>query len=282
MEKLTRQTAVLALRCPVCGADVREDTTQGAGRLFCGGQRSHSFDFARSGYVHLAPRHSGGGDGKEAVRARTAFLSEGYYACAARALCELLAAYVPSGLVVDAGCGEGYYTNRAAASGPYAVWGFDLSREAVDAAAKAARREQSGARYAVASVFELPLADGVADAVINIFAPCAEVEFCRVLRPGGVLILLGAGERHLLGLKRALYDETYENTERADLPHGMRLCEQRIVRDTITVKGRDQIEHLFSMTPYYWRTSPGDKAKLQSLDELTTEIEFDCRVYVKE
>lgn len=282
MKNLKDTDVLAALRCPVCGAPLTLDMTQGAGRLLCGGGRVHCFDLARSGYVHLSPRHSGGGDSREAVRARTAFLSEGYYAVAVDALCGLLTRHVPSGLVVDAGCGEGYYTNRVARLERYGVLGFDLSRDAVDAAAKAAGREHNGARYAVASVFELPLPDGVADAVINIFAPCAEAEFCRVLRPGGVLVLLGAGERHLLGLKRALYDETYENTERADLPVGMREIERRLVCDEITVRGREQIEHLFSMTPYYWRTSPDDRRKLQALDTLTTEIAFDCRVYVKE
>lgn len=282
MENFIKQDLIGALKCPVCGADMREDGTHGAGQLLCTGGRVHSFDMARSTYVHLAPRHSGGGDGREAVRARTAFLSEGYYTVAADALCALLGEYMPQGLVADAGCGEGYYTNRVAREGRYGVWGFDLSRDAVDAAAKAARREQSGARYAVASVFELPLRDGAVDAVVNIFAPCAEEEFCRVLRPGGVLVLLGAGERHLLGLKRALYDATYENSERADLPQRMRLLEQRGVQGTITVKGQEQIEHLFSMTPYYWRTSPADRQKLARLDKLETEIEFDCRVYVKE
>lgn len=281
MENIIDQQLLLALRCPVCGSAVRHDAARGAGCLLCAGPRTHSFDMARSGYVHLAPRHSGGGDSREAVRARTAFLNEGYYGCAADALMGLLAQHVGRGLVADAGCGEGYYTNRIAREGSYGVVGFDLSRDAVDAAARAAKREQNGAMYAVASVFELPLGDGTADAVVNIFAPCAEEEFCRVLKPEGVLILIGAGERHLLGLKRALYEQTYENAERADLPRNMRMIAQTTVSDTVTVKGREQIDHLFSMTPYYWRTSPNDRQKLERLDTLTTEISFDCRVYVK-
>ena len=99
--------------------------------------------------------------------------------------------------------------------------------------------------------------------MLNIFAPCAEAEYARVLKSGGVLILLGAGERHLLGLKRALYEEIYENAERADLPEGLVPVEQRTVCDVIEVTGAAQIGHLFSMTPYYWRTSPEDKRKLE-------------------
>ena len=272
-----------AWRCPVCASPLQMQQGIGAGQLCCLGARVHTFDLSRSGYVHLSPRHSGGGDSKEAVRARTAFLSVGYYEVAARTLCELLCAHVQGPLVVDAGCGEGYYTNQMALCAPdrFLVCGFDLSKDAVDAAAKAAKRSGACARYAVASVFELPMRDGSADAVVNVFAPCAEAEFCRVLRPDGVLILVGAGERHLLGLKKAIYDQTYENTARADLPQNMELCEQKIVRDRICVKGTEHIQQLFSMTPYYWRTSPADKQKLARLDTLESEIEFDFRVYRK-
>ena len=272
-----------ALRCPVCSSDVQMDDTCGAGILRCCGPRVHTFDRARSGYLPLAPRHSGGGDAKEAVRSRTAFLSAGYYRAAVEELCRLVKAHVLGGVILDAGCGEGYYTNHlAAALGPtYEVCGFDLSRDAVDAAAKTARREGSGAQFGVASLFELPIKDGALAGVVNIFAPCSEQEFCRILGDKGALILIGAGERHLLGLKRALYDETYENAERADLPTDMTLCERVTVRDEILVEGREQILNLFSMTPYYWRTSPTDKSKLERLDSLRTEIEFDCRVYRK-
>jgi 23S rRNA (guanine745-N1)-methyltransferase len=220
------------------------------------------------------------------VAARCAFLDKGYYAPLRDTLAELsarLTAHIPSPVLFDSGCGEGYYTNRLAACDrqAYEVCGFDLSRDAVDAAAKAARREGLNANFAVASLFELPLADASVDAVVNIFAPCAESEFCRVLKPGGVLILLGAGERHLLGLKRTIYDETYENAERADLPTDMALCEQRTVRDEIEVVGNEQIANLFSMTPYYWRTSSADKQKLAGCSHLESEVDIIIAAYRK-
>jgi 23S rRNA (guanine745-N1)-methyltransferase len=150
------------------------------------------------------------------------------------------------------------------------------------AAAKAARREQNGARYAVASVFELPLMDASADAVVNIFAPCAEAEFCRVLRPQGHLILVGAGENHLMGLKQALYDDPYQNSGRADLPAHMTLVKKETLSYGIAVEGQDLIQALFSMTPYYWRTSPKDREKLTQYKTLETQVEFDIFVYRKD
>ena len=201
---------VSALACPVCGASMA--VTDDGRSLTCSATvssrnangRAHLFDGAAGGYVPLAPRHSGGGDSKEAVRARTAFLHHGYYAPAAEALTDLVREFTPNGgAVLDAGCGEGYYSNRIAEAG-YPTLGVDLSKFAVDAAAKAARAYRlsggGGSRtlYAVGSVFELPVSDESFDTVTNVFAPCAPAEYARVLKPGGHLIVAGAGERETL------------------------------------------------------------------------------------
>ena len=208
---------VSALACPVCGASMA--VTDDGRSLTCSATvssrnangRAHLFDGAAGGYVPLAPRHSGGGDSKEAVRARTAFLHHGYYAPAAEALTDLVREFTPNGgAVLDAGCGEGYYSNRIAEAG-YPTLGVDLSKFAVDAAAKAARAYRlsggGGSRtlYAVGSVFELPVSDESFDTVTNVFAPCAPAEFARVLKPGGHLIVAGAGERHLLARLQELW-----------------------------------------------------------------------------
>ena len=122
---------------------------------------------------------------------------------------------------------------------------------------------------------------GVADAVVNIFAPCAEGEYSRVLKDGGYLFVVGAGSEHLMGLKRAIYDNVYENGERADLPVSMERVDTVISRHDIVVEGREDIDALFSMTPYYWRTSEADREKLSRLSRLETAIEFEINVYRK-
>ena len=123
------------------------------------------------------------------MRSRSAFLDGGYYLPAADALLRIADRYAPGGLLADAGCGEGYYSVHMAGNGR-TVFGADLSRSAADHAAKraAAAGKADICRFAVASVFELPLADGCADAVLCMFSPCAEREYTRVLKPGGVLI----------------------------------------------------------------------------------------------
>ena len=183
--------------------------------------------------------------------------------------------------IVDAGCGEGYYSCRISDEG-YNVLGFDLSKDAVNSGAKRAKREKNdNTFFGVASVYSLPLKDSSADALVNIFAPCAEEEYLRVLKNDGVFAFVYAGEKHLMGLKRALYDIVYENEERADLPKRMELLNRRRVLYEITLEGNAQIQNLFSMTPYYWRTSLEDKKKLCGLDKLTTDVDMIIEIYKK-
>ena len=159
--------------------------------------------------------------------------------------------------------------------------GFDLSKFAVDSAAKRLGRAGHGGFFSVSSVFEMPLADGSAAAIVNVFAPCAEEEYCRVLKDGGYLIVAYAGPDHLMGLKRALYDIARGNDGRADLPDAMTLVEEIRVRFDISVEGKEQINHLFAMTPYYWKTSVSDGEKLARLEQLDTEVDVILAIYQK-
>ena len=280
MTKSDRITS--ALSCPVCGGEMAIED-KGCGILYCNGAKKHLYDFSSAGYVNLAPpSQSNGGDAKAAVRARTAFLDTGYYAPIAQKLCEILKKHIPKhSIVVDAGCGEGYYDEEMLKNG-FSVCGFDLSKYAVEYAAKRAKRIDPQISFmAVASVFSLPLKDNSADAVVNVFAPCVEEEYNRVLRDGGFLIAVHAGKEHLLGLKRAIYDNTHFNDQRADLPQNMELIESESLTYKINVSGNENIKNLFAMTPYYWRTSKNDIEKLNLVDEIETEIDIIFSVYRK-
>ena len=267
------------MKCSVCGGEI--EVTDDMKSAVCNGARRHCFDFSKDGYLSL-PQSSGGGDSKGAVDARRSFLDKGYYEPLALAVSKAVTKYVgQDSIVIDAGCGEGYYTSMIAkcVSG---VIGFDLSKFACAAGAKRAKREGwDNLLYSTASVFELPIKDGAADSVVNIFAPCAEDEYKRVLRDGGYLFVVGAGKEHLMGLKRAIYDDVYENGERADLPRTMEHVEKIVSRHEICVEGQEDIAALFSMTPYYWRTSEADREKLSGLARLETTVEFEINIYRK-
>ena len=250
--------------------------------LYCNGAKKHCFDVAAKGYVNLSLGHSGGGDSKEAIRSRSAFLEKGYYRPFADKLCEILSRHIKEGIVIDAGCGEGYYTNLAAQKCGLTMLGFDLSKFGAEHGASVAKREGiPGSSFAVASIYEMPVIDGCADGVINLFAPCAEEEFKRVLKDDGILIVVGAGEDHLFGLKKAVYDEPYKNDLRNDLPTTMTHIESHKVRFEIELNDKQDRMDLFAMTPYYYRTSRKDMEKLENAKGLVTEVEFNIEVYKK-
>ncbi|MEE0969380.1 MAG: methyltransferase domain-containing protein [Clostridia bacterium] len=246
--------------------------------------KPHCFDIASAGYVNLDRSHAGGGDSKECVKSRSAFLSLGHYKPISDKINELIGIFSPSpSIILDAGCGEGYYT--VASSKEFLLSNFigiDISKSAVEHAAKTAKREKiNNLSFAVSSIFDIPMENSSIDCITSIFAPCPEDEFARVLKENGVLVIAAAGENHLLGLKKALYENVYLNEARADLPDTsmFRLCEKSKISYRIHLKDQAEISSLFAMTPYFYRTSISDKEKLSSLNCLDTEVDIEFSVY---
>lgn len=274
---------VMQFRCPVCGGALAAD----GGALRC--EKRHAFDLSASGYTNLLPANKTHGkvpgDSKEMVRARRDFLAQGYYACLLSEIADTAAEWIMARrlarpAVIDAGCGEGYYTGgvsaRLAREGLEAdVAGFDISKFALQIAAK--RDKQS--RYAVASLFDLPVFEGCADLLLNIFAPYAEEEFARVLKGGGLLLMVVPGRRHLFGLKQVLYQNPYENDEEVYSLRGFQLVGRRHVRQEITLQNGADIHNLFLMTPYYWKSPRETSQRLMQMDRLETEIAFELLLY---
>ena len=269
------------LTCPVCGGVLHREERS----LRC--DAGHCYDLARRGYVNLLrtnrskdKRH---GDDQRMVAARTAFLDAGYYAPLRDAIAAAAVEYTSGDTdVLDAGCGEGYYTacvlHALQAQGRSAsICGVDISRDALICA----HRRAPELALAVASIAHLPVADASCDLLLNVFAPHDAAEFARVLRTNGVLLRVIPLERHLWGLKQAVYDHPYENAVPDPVLPGFTLAEQRTLRGTITLRTNADIEALFCMTPYYYKTGARDQAKLHARDALTTETEFALLIYRK-
>ena len=239
-------------------------------------EEGHSFDIAKRGYVNLnLNNRKRTGDEKEMIQGRRSFLEKGYYQIFRDRLCEILNQYDIHTLC-DAGCGEGYYTNAFMQEGRQ-VFGFDLSKYGVDYASRA----RNGVFYGVASVFRLPLEDQCMDAVLSIFAPFDEAEMARVLKEQGLFIKVSPAKRHLMGMKKVLYEEVYENEAPSQEMEHFVLKEEIIVEDVIRLNCQEDIWNLFTMTPYYHKTPYQGKEALKQYNELTTEIGFVMQVYVK-
>ena len=208
--------ALLLLRCPHCAAPL----SGGDEAVRCAA--GHSFDVARQGYLSLlegaGSAHSG--DTAEMVAARDRFLGAGHFEPLAA---ELAAAVAGASPIVDLGAGTGWYLGRVlGAGGDDDALGLalDLSKPALRRAARAHPRV---AAVACDVWGPFPLRDGVAGAVLNVFAPRNVGEIARVLGRDGVaavvtptpghlrelaqpLGLLGVGERKQLGAELAVAD----------------------------------------------------------------------------
>lgn len=251
-------------------------------------ENRHTYDRARSGYVNflLSDQMNSKlpGDNKLMVNARRNFLSKGYYSSLMKSLCSAVEKYAPKNAVIlDAGCGEGYYTvNMAKAVSDSFIMGTDISKTAVDAAAKRSRAENaSNLLFSVSSVFRLPVESGSCHMLTTLFAPYCGEEFLRVLKDKGIMIMVIPSERHLIQLKEAVYDEPYLNEVKGFEMDGFSLKEHINVADRIKLESTQDILDLFSMTPYYYKTGEDGHRKLSALSTLETEIGFEILIYEK-
>lgn len=267
--------------CPVCG----EPLTRGDRAYAC--RSGHSFDLAREGYAHLLPanrKHSKmPGDDKDMAAARRSFLEKGYYEPLRRALCDLAVELTgPAPRLLDAGCGEGYYTagvREALCSAGKAprMAALDISKSAVRLAARRSRAIE----WAVASSYRLPVADGGVELLLNCFSPLALEEFRRVLSPGGHFLYVVPSARHLWGMKEILYDEPYLNEVKETPYEGFSYVTVRHVADRIHLSSQEDIRALFQMTPYYWKTPKAGAERLAALTALDTDVAFDIHVFTR-
>lgn len=264
--------------CPIC----KEKLNIKDRAYIC--QNNHSFDIAKQGYVNLLPvnkKHSDNpGDSKDMVLSRRAFLETGFYDIFAEKLCRIIDGIFTDSQkisIVDCGCGEGYYDGKLKMLKiNYELFGFDISKEAVRYAAGKYKEYH----YGVGSCFEMPVASDSFDLAINIFAPMVPEETARVLKKGGYMIYAVPGKEHLMGLKKVLYENTYENETKDTQYEGFDFIRRVSVKDKIDADAETGV-NLFKMTPYYFKTELGAEEKIRKSNGFSTDIHFDFLIYKK-
>lgn len=266
--------------CPVCS----EKLDISGKSYIC--PKNHSFDISKSGYVNLLLSKHGGavhGDNKLMIRARRDFLEKGYYKPLCTAVCSAVLKYAENGSVLlDAGCGEGYYTSavkseldsKEISAG---IYGIDISKYAVEMGAK----RKNGIDFAAASVFHIPVRTESSDILLTMFAPYCSEEYRRVLKKGGYMIMAIPSENHLWELKQAVYDTPYKNEVKPYGLEGFTHLNTEKVNFTMKIDNKTDIQNLFSMTPYYYRTGRNEQERLNSLEYLETQADFEILIYKK-
>ncbi|TDB38280.1 MAG: methyltransferase domain-containing protein [Actinobacteria bacterium] len=253
------------LACPVCG----EPLAERSGALSCG--LRHSFDVARQGYVNLLPGDASPGtaDTPAMVEARATFLGRGHFSATADAVAEAAAEALADGApgcAVEIGAGTGYYLAAALDRLPErSGLALDISKAAAKRAARA--HERIGAVVCDAWG-RLPVRDGAAALVLDVFAPRNAAEFARILAPGGALVVVTPTQRHLHEIVGPL------GMIAVDAEKDRRLAEQlgdvfeltgSVAVEERMMLGRDDLIAVASMGPSAWHAGEELAARVDAL-----------------
>jgi len=256
--------------CPVCHEELI--ATQSA-VLQC--PAGHSYDRAREGYVNLLlanrKRSQQPGDDKAMISARRRVHDAGLYRTLADAISQVLqdCGQRPA-VALDLGCGEGFYTAAIAGSLPAAtLCGVDIAKPAVKLAARRCRE----AEFAVASAFDVPLADSSIGLVTSIFAPLHPQEIVRLLEPGGLYLKVTPAAQHLWELRCLLYDSPVPHQQDSELLEGFEVLAESQLDYSVQISG-DLLRDLVAMTPYAHRGQREHRDKLDQQQKLSIQMSF--------
>ncbi|MEE0264328.1 MAG: methyltransferase domain-containing protein [Acutalibacteraceae bacterium] len=265
--------------CPICGKPLIK-----AERSYSCAKR-HSFDLAKQGYVNLLPvqnkKSLHPGDTKEMLVARREFLNSGIYMPICNAVTEK-SAHLMSGTenpqIVDIGCGEGYYTTAIKnAVGECSCMGIDISKDAV----RMACSRDKEIVWAVATAGCLPVEDNSTQLITAMFSLISKDEYTRILKKGGYIIEVIAGNNHLIELKHIIYDEVYKQDKKpAYISDKFKEVSVEESEFSFTLDNA-QLKNLLMMTPHLWRIKKENREKLEQTESLTLTAHYWIRVLEK-
>lgn len=264
-------------RCPLC----REVLTLQTNAWRC--THGHQFDLAREGYVNLLPvQHKKSlepGDNAEMIQARRAFLDAGHYQFLSDAINQQLAGVLLStDALLDLGCGEGYYSARAASAlNGVQVYGLDISKTAVRAASK----RYKNLHCCVASSYALPFTDGVFAGLLRIYAPSDAGEMARVLRPGGYLLTVSPAPEHLWQFKQQAYATVRLHPDTVKAEAGFRHLQRQRLQSLWQAPDAATMMQLIEMTPLAYKLNDAMREILcQQLPAI--QLDFYLDLYQKD
>jgi len=168
---------------------------------------------ARHGYINLLqPQERSSrqpGDTEAALASRRRLHQRGITAPLLEAIADVLGAK-PADVILDAGCGDGFYLGSIVGQTGCAGHGVDISTAAIDAAAK----RYPACEWVVANADRfVPYADRSFSAVISITARMNAGEFRRVLRDNGRLLVAIPAPDDLIELRGRGRDRTARTLE---------------------------------------------------------------------
>lgn len=282
---MTAATALLSaaaayFTCPSCGKALLP--APAANALKCAG--GHVVNRAKEGHIHLLPpkRSRQSDEIDEMIRSERAFYEGGGFATQLKALAsEVVRALTlcPTSdgaalSVLAPGCGEGAHlraveAEAARAGREVSLWGVDERK----LAARYAAKRQPRAQVAVAAPHRLPFADGSMDVVFTAGLAAPWSECCRVLRPGGAVVMARAGPDHLRELRKHANDSPPPARTPKQFAAGLAEHYARIV--TVERHGTEMTKHLRGMIPFMRDgMARGDRPQMASESETRVTVDM--------
>ena len=269
--KLQRFASATAFACPIC----QENLTLLETSFKCCNR--HSFDLAKFGYVNLAPqiKQSANYD-KENFQNRQQILEAGFYQAILDAVSDLLASSKTTKIILDIGCGEGFYSRKLQERHPdKTFYAFDISKDSVQIAAKS--EPNWAVNWFVGDLARLPIKDASMDILLDIFSPANYGEFRRVLSKDGILIKVIPTKNHLKEIRQKVQDQLtnkdYSNQDiKEHFQEHFTILSSQTASLTKTITA-EQLQALLSMTPLLFHVNQS-KIDWSDLTEITIEAEI--------
>ncbi|MFB2578970.1 putative RNA methyltransferase [Acinetobacter sp. c2-A9] len=261
------------LMCPICQSALSLEQHNSA-TWRC--SQGHSYDVAKQGYVNLhvvQHKHSKNpGDTVDSVQARRRFLSAGHYQALQQQIVQVLSD-LDIGIVVDIGCGEGYYSQALAQTAEQVI-AVDIAKNAVQIAAKQDREGQ--VTWVVGTGAVLPVLSHTVDVCCSFFSPLPKAEMLRLLKDEGYVLFATPNTGHLFSMRQALFEQVNPHQPEKFLtqlqPELSLVKEWDVVQDLRL--NRQDLNDLIAMTPYAYKAKLEHREQLQQQDHFHTQAQF--------
>lgn len=229
--------------CPVCGKKLYGYINS----YMC--ENKHTYDISKEGYVNFvlcnAKNSKQPGDSKEMMIARRNFLSSNGYKPLLDKIIEIIRENVKDGVIVEAGCGEGYYISEIQkVLTNFSCYGFDISKDAI----KMASKRNKDVKFFVSSSYKTNIAHGTINCLLVVFAPFCENEFYNITNKDSTVIVVKPNYNHLIEMRNEFYGSV-EGSKESKYSKFKLVKSYNVSYDMYLSK--EQTINLFMMTPFY-------------------------------